>query len=410
MDDKKQPIIIKKIKKGGHGHHGGSWKVAFADFATAMMAFFMVMWLLQVSTPETLSGISQYFKEVTMIDGKAVVPSPGVQGPGGASSSVIDLGGGLNAIKEGQDEPDDKDDVTEKMKEKLDEISKEKVEREKDRKRLDSLMSELQQAIENSQALAPYKDQLLLDITPEGLRIQIIDKKNRPMFLSGSAQLKHYTEEILLEMASFINAVPNHISISGHTDSTPFFGKNGYSNWELSADRANSARRTLVNGGLEDYKLSRVVGLASSVPFDRNAPDSPINRRISIIVLNRETEQAIESNNAGEELNTLPASSVDTADDASDGVVEQINPAVLTENPEPATGSTPAGGEDDLNNLLRDLDTLNPQGGAGKTSKAPASTATQPASAPLPSSNGKIKLAPVIDPSLLPRGQQPANK
>jgi chemotaxis protein MotB len=409
MDDKKQPIIIKKIKKGGHGHHGGSWKVAFADFATAMMAFFMVMWLLQVSTPETLSGISQYFKEVTMIDGKAVVPSPGVQGPGGASSSAIDLGGGLNAIKEGKDEPDDKDDVTDKMKEELDEISKEKVEREKDRKRLDSLMSELQQAIENSQALAPYKDQLLLDITREGLRIQIIDKKNRPMFLSGSAQLKHYTEEILLEMATFINAVPNHISISGHTDATPFFGKNGYSNWELSADRANSARRTLVNGGLEDYKLSRVVGLASSVPFDRNAPESPINRRISIIVLNRETEQAIESNNAGEELNAMPASSVDTADDASDGVVKEINQSGDTEIPGPtSTDTPPTGGENDLNNLLRDLDTLNPQGSAGKTSKAPA--ATKPASAPPSSGNGKIQLAPVIDPSLLPRGQQPANK
>ncbi len=409
MDDKKQPIIIKKIKKGGHGHHGGSWKVAFADFATAMMAFFMVMWLLQVSTPEALSGISTYFKEVTMIKGKAVVPSPGIQGPGGASTSAIDLGGGLNAIKEGVDEPDDKDDVEDKMKEKLDEISKEEVEREKDRKRLDNLMSELQQAIENSQALAEYKDQLLLDITPEGLRIQIIDKQNRPMFLSGSAQLKHYTEEILLEMANFINAVPNHISISGHTDSTPFYGKNGYSNWELSADRANSARRTLVNGGLQDYKLSRVVGLASSVPFDRNAPDSPVNRRISIIVLNRETEQAIESNNAGEALNTLPVSTMDNANEASDGDVKQLNQSSVTAPPGPAsTGTPPAGSEDDLNNLLRDLDTLNPQTGAGKTGKAP--TAPIPTSAPPSSGNGKIQLAPVIDPSLLPRGQQPANR
>lgn len=354
-----------------------------------------------------------------MIKGKAVVPSPGVQGPGGASTSAIDLGGGLNALKEGQDPPDDEDDTKDIMKEKLDIISKEQVEREKDRKRLDSLKADIQTAINNSQALAAYRDQLLLDITPEGLRIQIIDKQNRPMFLSGSAQLKHYTEEILLELAGFINTVPNHISISGHTDATPFFGKNGYSNWELSADRANSARRALISGGLENEKLSRVVGLASSAPFNPNEPNSEVNRRISIIVLNRETEQAIESNNAGEELNKVPTTNVDTADDASDGVVRQINEPILSENPapveetiikpadspaapiNPATPGKPAAGSD-INNLLRDLDTLNPQSEADKGKQA------IPAESPSASNGGKIQLKPIIDPALLPRGQNPA--
>lgn len=326
MDDKKQPIIIKRIKKGGHAHHGGSWKVAFADFATAMMAFFMVMWLLQVATPETLGGISEYFKNVTMIQGKSVVPSPGLQGPGGASTSPIDLGGGLNAVKEGMTEGED---------EKIREIAREKVEIERDKKRLDSLMSELKKALEKSETLSKYKDQLLLDITPEGLRIQIIDKENRPMFLSGSATLKYYSEEILLELAGFINTVPNKISISGHTDAIAFNGAKGYSNWELSADRANSARRTLIEGGLENNKLARVVGLASSVPFDKDSPESATNRRISIIVMNREAEQALAANNTGEELNELPTSKIDTADDKTDGIERQINEPVMTETPEP---------------------------------------------------------------------------
>jgi chemotaxis protein MotB len=469
MDDKKQPIIIKRIKKGGHAHHGGSWKVAFADFATAMMAFFMVMWLLQVATPETLGGISEYFKNVTMIQGKSVVPSPGLQGPGGASTSPIDLGGGLNAVKEGATEGEDK---------KVVEIAREKIEIERDKKRLDSLMSELKKALEKSETLSKYKDQLLLDITPEGLRIQIIDKENRPMFLSGSATLKYYSEEILLELAGFINTVPNRISISGHTDSIPFIGAKGYSNWELSADRANSARRTLIEGGLDNNKLARVVGLASSVPFDKNSPESASNRRISIIVMNRETEQALTANNTHEELNELPSSKVDTADDTTDGIERQLNQAVITENPQPPTvepqplqilpiqpiqpipgqpvaapppartppvknnlsealpnrrtlnpqnkeskatqkvapapaapaaatkprPAEPQARTDDLNDLLRDLQTLNPQSTAEEQQEESATGSASTAPAPTPQiQNDAIKLAPAIDPSLLPK-------
>jgi chemotaxis protein MotB len=155
------------------------------------------------------------------------------------------------------------------------------------------MFEELKKEMAAGQALAPFKDQLLLDITSEGLRIQIVDKENRPMFASGSAQLKDYTETILNEVARVINKSPNRISLSGHTDRTPFAGDNGYSNWELSADRANAARRALTDAGLAENKIGRVVGLSDSVLFDKKNPYNPINRRISIVVMNKATEKAM---------------------------------------------------------------------------------------------------------------------
>ena len=163
-----------------------------------------------------------------------------------------------------------------------------------DKKRLDKLMQRLKEQIENSPALREFKDQLLIDITSEGLRIQIVDKKGRPMFDIGSSRLKWYTKNILDEIAKTINEVPNHVSITGHTDARRYSSESAdYTNWELSADRANAARRELLNGGLDKQKFGRVVGLASSVLFDKQDPYDPINRRISIIVLNKATEKAI---------------------------------------------------------------------------------------------------------------------
>jgi chemotaxis protein MotB len=275
MIDKKQPIIIKKVFHGGHGHHGGAWKVAFADFVTAMMAFFMLMWLMGSTTKEERAAISEYFDNPSMTAGASRTPtSSSVQGPGGASTSVIDLGGALEIPKEEQEK------------------IKQQQEEQKEKERLDELMESLKKAIEKSQALQPFKDQLLLDITPEGLRIQIVDKENRPMFDSGSAALKSYTYDILHELSRFINEVPNRISISGHTDAMPFRREN-YGNWELSADRANAARRVLADNGVPEEKIGRVVGLSSSTLFDKVNPNSPINRRIAIIVMNKRTEEAI---------------------------------------------------------------------------------------------------------------------
>ena len=270
IDEKKQPIVIKRIKKVAGGHHGGAWKIAYADFVTAMMAFFLLMWLLGSISSEDRAAIADYFQNPSAI-----------AGPGGASTSMIKLGGALE-IPRGQDEPLRQPTALE-----LDDLIDE-------RKRLDELMQQLLEQIENTPSLSEFKDQLLLDITSEGLRIQIVDQRNRPMFDLGSAVLRDYTREILRELAKTLATVPNYISISGHTDGTPFTGRiPNYSNWELSTDRANAARRELQSGGVPSRKFGRVVGLADSVHFIKEDPLAPINRRISIIVLNRATERAI---------------------------------------------------------------------------------------------------------------------
>jgi chemotaxis protein MotB len=279
-------IVVRRRRRRKHGHHGGAWKVAYADFVTAMMAFFLVMWLIGVGTKQQRAAISEYFKNPSMTPGTATIAPPGKLGPGGASDSAIQLGGALD-LPHGPGT-----DRHGAAPAKADRRDAEKQARQQEKARLEDLMQQLHAAIDRSQALAPFKDQLLLDITPEGLRIQIVDKQNRPMFDLGSARLKSYTEAILRELAGFINRVPNKISISGHTDDAPYSSDHHYGNWELSADRANAARRALLGGGLLAGKIARVVGLAASVPFDKAHPGDPINRRISIIVMTKQAEDA----------------------------------------------------------------------------------------------------------------------
>ena len=296
------PIIIKKVKKGGHGHHGGSWKVAFADFATAMMAFFLLMWLMGSTSEEQKGAISEYFNNPSAVQGTSPVPSPtAVQGPGGASTSMIELGSGmeLHKVTDNPDAPPSEVNANDA----------EAIAEALDRERLASLMEQLKEAIDAREALAKFKDQILLDITPEGVRIQIVDHERRPMFPLGSSRLEEFTTKILYELATIINNVPNRISISGHTDIKPYVANN-YSNWELSADRANAARRALIGGGLPHEKVGRVVGLASSVLLDSAVPDSPVNRRISIIVMNRRTEESIMQEN-GTLLSVQPPSATE---------------------------------------------------------------------------------------------------
>lgn len=281
-EDNTQPIVVKKIKKGGGGHSGGAWKIAYADLVTAMMAFFLLMWLLGSTTKEQKSAISDFFNN----------PSP-IAGAGGASTSMIKVGGGKDiTYSEGDTKngsnSDQKPNKTEASKPEVGQIT------QTDKERLLQLKKELEDAIEASEALKPFKDQLLLEITKEGLRIQIIDKENRAMFTSGSSVLQPYAANLLREIGKVINHVPNHISLSGHTDATPFSKFSGiYTNWELSSDRSNASRRALVQGGMDEDKVARVVGLSSAVLFDKENPLNPINRRISIIVLNKETEDAI---------------------------------------------------------------------------------------------------------------------
>lgn len=291
-----RPIIIKRVKKGGHAHHGGSWKVAFADFATAMMAFFLLMWLMEATTEEQRGAISEYFNNPSDVQGASPVPSPSpIQGPGGASTSMIKLGGGMELHHDPAPpapispptpgtqtatRPDDDGAQEEKL----------------DNERLAGLLEALRKGIDERESLAKYKDQILLDVTPEGVRIQIIDHERRSMFPLGSARLEGFSSDIIKELAHIVSSVPNRISISGHTDMKPYVAVN-YTNWELSADRANAARRALIAGGLAAEKIGRVVGLASSVLLDPAVPEGPVNRRISIVVMNKRTEQAISQEN-----------------------------------------------------------------------------------------------------------------
>jgi chemotaxis protein MotB len=321
-EDTVRPIIVVKRKKNAAGHHGGAWKVAYADFVTAMMAFFMVMWLVASVTKEQRAAMFEYFHNPSMEQGHSLKAAPGHEGPGGASTSLIKLGGGVNAPKTA---PESRAPVGPNVNV-PDRGAKAEA---KEREQLESLLEELRKAIALGQVLEPFKDQLLLDITPEGLRIQIVDKQNRPMFDTGSSALKDYSTRILVELAQYLNGVPNRISLSGHTDASPYAGTTKlYTNWELSADRANAARRALIAGGLDEHKIARVVGLASSVLFVKDEPLNPINRRISIIVMTRRAEDAALSTDAPTTGNPAPAGPESTtAVPAADAVATAVSAA-----------------------------------------------------------------------------------
>ncbi len=292
-DESQRPIIVKRIKKGHEGHHGGAWKIAYADFMTAMMAFFLLMWLLQSVSQGSLQGISEYFStplKVALMGGDAA----------GDATSPIKGGGKDMTRKDGQVNR-----------------AQEMEERKRDRQVLNKLQQKIAAAIESNPTLKQYKNQLLLEMTPEGLRVQIVDEKSRPMFDSGSYALLPHTKDILHELGKMLNEVPNRLSVSGHTDATPFAaGERGYSNWELSADRANAARRELLLGGMADSKILRVVGLAAASPLDKANTQNPINRRIAIVVLNKQNEQQILGEAAQEQ--DVPG---------SNGAVTQVSPA-----------------------------------------------------------------------------------
>jgi chemotaxis protein MotB len=285
-DKSKKPIVIKRVKKVVGGHHGGAWKIAYADFVTAMMAFFLLMWLLGSTAKGDLQGISEYFKTPLKV---ALMGGSG----SGDSSSIIKGGGKDLTRSEGQvksgELPEEKKVIN--LKAAQQEILR--LEREKEIEKLKELKSNIEKVIENNARLQKFKNQILLDITSEGLRIQIVDEQNRAMFQSGRAQLEPYTREILHEIGRMLNEVPNKVSLSGHTDAAPYSaGGKGYSNWELSADRANASRRELIAGGMAEDKIVRVVGLSSAVLFNKDEPLSPVNRRISLIVMNKKAEEA----------------------------------------------------------------------------------------------------------------------
>jgi chemotaxis protein MotB len=283
-DSKKlQPIIIKRVRKGGHNKHGGAWKIAYADFVTAMMAFFLLMWLLGSTTEGDKKGIADFFNaplKVALLGGSGAGDSSHVVRGGGQ-----DLSRTTGQVKEG--------DVPSKRK-LLNIKSLEAEQKRAEVTRLEALKKKVEDALSASPKLAAMKSQIRLDMTRDGLRIQIVDEQNRPMFDSGSAVVKPYMRELLREIGHVLSDVPNRITLEGHTDAQPFSGgERGYSNWELSSDRANASRREIVAGGLPEDRMLLVQGLASSNLFVPAEPTHPMNRRISIIVMNRDAEDRL---------------------------------------------------------------------------------------------------------------------
>lgn len=315
MSEDVRPIVIKRIKKVAGGHHGGAWKIAYADFVTAMMAFFLLMWLLGSTANGDLKGIADYFTNPVKVS---------MQGGSGAGDATSILKGGgkdltssAGQVKRGELESTKK---TPNLREaKAEQLRKEFEKREK--AKLSELKQDIEKLIEGNSMLRQFKNQLLIDVTPEGLRIQIIDEKNRPMFDTSSDELKPYSKVILREIGKALNAVPNKVSFSGHTDASVFGGGGkGFSNWELSANRANAARREMIYGGMDANKVLRVLGLSSSVLFDKNDPLSSANRRINIVVLNKRTEEAIlqEDGNAPIEMDSASDTEASALPDRSD--------------------------------------------------------------------------------------------
>lgn len=296
-DDAQRPIIVRRKKRRSGGAHGGAWKIAYADFVTAMMAFFLLMWLLGSTTRGDLSGISEYFRtplKVAMQGGLGT----------GDSSSIVKGGGTDLTRSNGQIRKGELPATKAVLSIKASQAEYQRVERLK----LADLKRRMEETIERSPNLRQYRKQLLLDITSEGLRVQIVDDQLRPMFAIGRADLQPYAREILIEIGKALNTVENKVSLAGHTDATAYAsGERGYSNWELSADRANASRRALIAGGMDENRLVRVVGMAAAVPLAKDDPHNAMNRRISLIVMNRAAQKAIEKESGPIDIGSVEA-------------------------------------------------------------------------------------------------------
>ncbi|MBK8907652.1 MAG: OmpA family protein [Rhodospirillales bacterium] len=321
MTDAARPIIIKKVKKGAHGHHGGAWKVAYADFVTAMMAFFLLLWLLNAVTDEQLEGISNYFAPISttattsgaggLLGGETVRSDrdyPDPMGPSSGADTVQPARQGdydeteVEGDAETPPEHDDARAVIEHAPTDLAELAPEDLDdmvREREEQQFEQAKQRILEAIEAAPRLKPLADSLLIDNTPEGLRIQIVDQEGLAMFPRGSADMYLHTRKLIELIAKVIVEMPQPVAITGHTDATPYATDSGYGNWELSVDRANAARRALLQYGVPPDRVSRVVGRAATDPLLPEAPEAPGNRRLSVLMLR----------NAVTPLNTAAAAS-----------------------------------------------------------------------------------------------------
>ena len=319
-------IVVKRKKVVAGGAHGGAWKIAYADFVTAMMAFFLLMWLLGSIDGATRGGIAEYFKTPlrVVLNGNASVGESAVILHGGGRDLTMTTGQSTNKVPAEMHETVNLKNAQTVMQ--REELSKMLV-----------LKKQMEKIIESNPKMAPYKKQLMIDVTTEGLRVQLVDEKNRAMFALSRAELEPDARLLLKEIAPVLNEMPNRVSISGHTDAKPFAnGNKSYSNWELSSERALEARRVLIAGGMQESRILRVIGLSSSVLLDQQDPLNPINRRISIILLNKKAEEAAISEGS------KPAMSIDELKDSlMSPAPEQTAPATAAQ-PVAAPEQSPA--------------------------------------------------------------------
>ncbi|MBT3787651.1 MAG: OmpA family protein [Alphaproteobacteria bacterium] len=286
-------IIIKKIKKVEGGAHGGAWKVAYADFVTAMMAFFLLLWLLNVTTDEQKSGIADYFAPTTVsfsrsgsggVMGGLTLSSEGAKSSDSKSSAVVvQLTTELTAPT----------DVSKADSEILEDATDKQLEEEmaaREQSSFEEAQTVLEATLKEKLEEEDISDQVKIDTTEEGMRIQIVDQEGGSMFIAGTHNLTARSKKIVQEIAEVIGKLPNDVSISGHTDASPYDNKkNGESNWELSSGRANASRRVLQEYGVAPERIARVIGKADQDPLTPEDPFLPENRRISIILLRRAT-------------------------------------------------------------------------------------------------------------------------
>jgi len=282
MADEVRPIIVKRIKKVSGGHHGGAWKVAYADFVTAMMAFFLLLWLLNAANEEQKSGLAEYFSPTA-----ASTSSSSGSGDILGGVSLNTDGAQASAVSVSIPTPVQKKVEMEENTQDAEEQSYEQLMAEREQDIFEEMAEEIRLSIQESPELSELKDQVLIDITEDGMRIQLVDKDNRAMFKPNTADLYQYAIKALKQIGSSIEKMPNRISIIGHTDAVPFKGgvNGNYTNWELSADRANSSRRVLLTSGVPTDRFAEVMGKAATEPLLPDRPNRPENRRITILLL-----------------------------------------------------------------------------------------------------------------------------
>jgi chemotaxis protein MotB len=295
--NRNQKVIIRRAMPERRVFRSGAWKLAYADFMTAMMAFFLLMWLLTMETRVQIQGVAEFFKQplkLTLWGGDRSAVETGAIKAGGRDVDIDREGetrqtdGHINQAEHSSVRADDA----------VAKLLSGNVEAQ-EQLRLHDLQLKLMAALQANPTLRQYRQQIRIDSTLMGLRIEIVDSQKRPMFATAEDTVEPYMRDILRSIGGTLNSVPNRIIVQGHTDAVRYpDGERGYSNWELSTDRANASRRELIAGGLETGKVMRVIGLAATQNLNKADPLDPENRRISIIVLNKKSEDALMQDDA----------------------------------------------------------------------------------------------------------------